>query len=306
MDFKDIKIAQKRIQEKIYNTPIIRIEQLDELLGCKVFLKLENIQLTNSFKIRGALNKILKNSEEIKNGVVATSSGSHGIAVAYAANLLRIPAIVILRDTSPQCKRKAIQDLGAEVIALPHNLRQNKAQQIVSEKSYTYLHPYEDEDIIAGHGTLGIEIASQGCFDKIVIPMGGGGLAAGLSIAIKQLMPKCKIIGCEPSSISKFSKSIKAQKPVEVKPAFSVADALLPHKPGEIPFRYIKDNIDYIIPVDDKNIIEGERIIFHKGKIVSEISSAIVIGAALQAPFVFKKNENVCFVISGGNVEISK
>lgn len=304
MDFNSIFDAKKRIEKYLFNTPIIRLEQLDDYVGCKVFIKAENMQLTNSFKIRGALNKFLKFKDDLQGGVVATSSGSHGIAVAYAANLLNIPATIILRDSSPDYKQMLIKQLGAEVITLPYNLRQIRASEIVKEKLYTYVHPYEDEDIIEGHGTLGIDIINQGEFDKIVIPMGGGGLAAGLSTAVKTLIPKCKIIGCEPSVIGKFNKSIKKGRPIEVEFASSIADALLPLRPGKLPFPYIKSNMDYIIPVDENNIIKAEKILLNKGKIISEISSAIVLGAALQMPSFFNKNEKVCFVISGGNIDI--
>lgn len=305
MNFDNIRVAQKRIEPYIYKTPILRINQLDKYLGCKVYIKAENMQLTNSFKIRGALNKILKSENELKNGVVATSSGSHGIAVAYSAHMLSIPATIILRDTSSDYKKKMIEELGANVLSMPYYLRYEKAKEIEQTMSYKYIHPYEDEDIISGHGTLGIDILDEyKLFNKIVIPMGGGGLAAGLSTAIKSISPQCQVIGCEPSIINKFNKSLKIGKPIEVKSAKSVADALLPLKPGELPFPYIHKNLTAVMSVDEENIINGERLLIEKGKILAEISSAIVIGSALQYPEYFNENDEVCFVISGGNTEI--
>lgn len=305
MDLNDIIDAKKRIEPYIYKTPMIRVPQLDEYLNCRVYLKAENLQLTNSFKIRGALNKMLKSKEKLKNGVVATSSGSHGIAVAYSAKMLNIPAIIILRDTSPEYKRKIVKDLGADVIPMPYHLRYAKAREIEETLNYTYIHPYENEDIIAGHGTLGIDILENMHFDKIVIPMGGGGLAAGLSTAVKSISPKTQILGCEPSVISKFSKSLKFGEPMESEYAKSIADALLPLKPGETPFPYIKNNLSNMFAVDEPNIIEGEKLLINKGKLIAEISSAIVFGAALQFPEYFNKNDDVCFVISGGNTDIN-
>lgn len=301
--YEKITEAYNRIFPYIIKTPIIRLEQLDEIVGCRAFVKAENMQVTNSFKIRGSLNKIIKDKDLLKNGVVATSSGSHAIATAYSARIFDIPAIAILRDTAPKFKQEVISNLGAEVILLPYYLRQQKADEIVDNLNYKYLHPYEDEDIIAGHGTLGIEINNEIQFDKIVLPMGGGGLAAGLSVAMKNCNPKCKVIGCEPMAIGKFIKSIEAGSILEMPYSTSVADALLPLKPGNLPFEYIKNNLSDVIPVTDENIIIAEKLLLGKGKILAEISSAIVIGAALQNRNKFKKNDNVCFIISGGNVD---
>lgn len=154
-------------------------------VGCRAFVKAENMQVTHSFIIRGSLNKIIKDKGLLKNGVVATSFGSHAIAPAYSTKIFDIPAIAILRDTAPKFKQDIISNLGAEVILVPYYLRQQKTYEIVDNLNYKYRHPYEDEDIIAGHGTLGIEINNEFQFDKIALSMGGGGLAAGLSVAIK-------------------------------------------------------------------------------------------------------------------------
>lgn len=303
MNINDIIIAENRIKKHIYNTPIIRLKQLDNMLGCKVYIKAENMQITNSFKIRGAINKFLINKDTFRNGVVATSSGSHGLAVAYSAKLFNIPATIILRDTAPSYKINLIKKLGAQVITLPFHLRYDKAQEFVKDKGYTYIHPYEDEEIIAGHGTVALEILNQGDFNKVLIPMGGGGIAAGTAFTIKTLCPNCEVIGCEPSVISKFSKSLKENKPISVNYAKSVADSLLPLSPGVVPFKYINEYLNFAIPVDEDNILKAQKILLEQGKIVSEVSSAIVIGAVLQKPEIFNSNEKVCFVISGGNID---
>lgn len=147
--YDKITEAYNRIFPYRIKTPIIRLEQLDEIVGCRAFVKAENMQLTNSFKIRGSLNKIIKDKDLFKNGVVATSSGSHAIATAYSAKIFGIPAIAILRDTAPKFKQEIISNLGAEVILLPYYLRQQKVNEIVDNLNYKYLHTYEDEDIIA-------------------------------------------------------------------------------------------------------------------------------------------------------------
>lgn len=303
--YEKIVEAYARISPYIIETPLMRLRQLDEVVGCKVFVKAENMQTTNSFKIRGGLNKIIKRKDHLKNGVVATSSGSHAIAIAYSAGLFDIPVIAILRDTDPKIKQDILKDLGAEVILLPYYLRMQKAKEIVNNLNYSYIHPYEDEEIIAGHGTLGIEIDNQFHFDKIVLPMGGGGLAAGLSVAIKRCNPSCKVIGCEPMVISKFTNSLEKGSIQEAEPSTSIADALLPLRPGTIPFEYIKNNLNSVIPVTEENIIKAERILIEKGKIITEISSAIVIGSALQNKNQFNKTDNVCFILSGGNVDLN-
>ena len=307
ISIQNIQLAQKRIQSYIYSTPLVRVKALDEVLKCKVYIKAENMQISNSFKIRGALNKILSMPEEqLQNGIVVTSSGSHAIATSYAARLRGVKVIAILRDTSPQCKRKLIQELGSEVIVLPHEKRIEKAEELVDAKGYTYIHPYEDYDIMNGHGTVGLEIIDENpSINKIVIPMGGGGLAAGLSTAVKMNFPNIKIIGCEPTVFSRFTRSIEAGRPIEVKSQSSVADALLPLKPGEMAFPYIQRNVDKILTVNERSIINGAFILLTKGKIFAEISSAIVIGAVLQDFNCFSKEDKVCFLISGGNSDIN-
>ena len=241
--------------------------------------------MTNSFKIRGALNKVFSLSEnQLKNGIVVTSSGNHAIAAAYAAKLRGAKTIAILRDSSPEYKRNIVRELCTEVIFSPNGEEVKKAKEYVETVGCEYIHSHDDIDIINGQGTVGLEIIKEEpSIDKIVVPMGGGGLVAGLSAVVKLVKPDIQVYGCEPSVINCFTKSIECGKPVQVEDHYSVADALLPLKPGEIAFPIIQKYLDKVLAVNEENIAKGSFLLLTTGKILAEISSAIVIGAAIQA-----------------------
>lgn len=303
-----IREAQKRLEPYIFKTPVIRLEGLDEILGCQVYVKADCMQKTNSFKIRGALNKMLQlPQEKLKHGVIAVSSGNHGKGVAYAAKMLGVPCTIVLTDTAPEIKQKGIRELGAEAILCPLEDRQKLAAKLSEEKQYTIIPPYDDKDIIAGQGTAGLEIMEQlPDVDAVVVPVSGGGLISGISSAVKLTKPEAKVYGAEPAVVGRYFKSYQAGKRITVPKAKSIADALLVLTPGEINYEIVAKYVDELFQVEETFIRKGARTLVEMGKVMCEPSSGIGIGAALQGCLHVKRSDKVCFFISGGNAELEQ
>lgn len=305
---EEILAARERLAPYVYRTPVIHLENLDERLGCQVYVKPECMQRTNSFKIRGALNKMLSMPrEELKNGVVAASSGNHGKGVAFAAKLLGIKAVIVIPDNAPQVKVDGIRALGAEVVQCKLSERHVIAGQLSEQHGYTIIHPYDDYQIIAGQGTLGLEIAEQlPDADYVVVPIGGGGLIGGVSTAIHSRLPEAKVIGAEPEVLRRYARSLEAGERIDLGEQRSVADALLTQKPGERNYPIVTANVSQFVGVRDEFMLKAMKLLLLEGKILAEPSSSIVIGAALQGVLPVKKTDKVCFVISGGNVGLDQ
>ncbi|MFJ3388188.1 threonine/serine dehydratase [Lysinibacillus sp. NPDC086135] len=304
LTFEQIHDAKRRISSYIYETPIIRLNGLDQLLGCHVYIKAENLQKTNSFKLRGALNKMLSLPlEQLQKGVVAASSGNHGKGVAYAAKLLNSKATIVLPDSAPSVKVDGILALGAEVLQCKLAERHVLTEKLSRDYGYCNIHPYDDYDIMAGQGTAGLEIVAQlPEVDTIVVPIGGGGLISGVATAVKSIAPHINVIGVEPAVVSRYSKSLEAGERLLLAEQKSLADALLTLQPGERNFPIVQQLVDEIVSVDEVMIQRGMKTLLSAGKIIAEPSSSIGIGAALQGILPIRKNEKVCFLISGGNV----
>ncbi len=304
LTLEQIHAAKRRISSYTFETPIIQLNGLDQLLGCQVFIKAENMQKTNSFKLRGALNKMLSMPlEQLQKGVVAASSGNHGKGVAYAAKLLNSKATIVLPYSAPSVKVDGIRALGAEVVQCKLAERHVLTEKLSREHGYCNIHPYDDYDIMAGQGTAGLEIVAQlPDVDTIVVPIGGGGLISGIATAVKSIAPHIKIIGVEPAVVSRYTKSLEASERLLLAEQKSLADALLTLQPGERNFPIVQQLVDKVVSVDEVLIQRGMNTLFSEGKIIAEPSSSIGIGAALQGALPIRKNEKVCFLISGGNV----
>ncbi|MFJ8457589.1 threonine/serine dehydratase [Lysinibacillus xylanilyticus] len=306
LTLEQIQTAKRRISSYVYETPIIRLNGLDELLGCQVYIKAENMQKTNSFKLRGALNKVLSMPlEQLQQGVVAASSGNHGKGVAYAAKLLNIKATIVLPDSAPTVKVEGIRALGAEVVQCKLAERHVITEKLSRNHGYCIIHPYDDYDIMAGQGTAGLEIFAQlPDVNTIVVPIGGGGLMSGIATAIKSMAPHIKLIGVEPAVVSRYAKSLEAGERLLLEEQKSLADALLTLQPGERNFPIVQQLVDEVVSVEEALIHRGMKTLLSAGKIIAEPSSSIGIGAALQGALPIHKHEKVCFLISGGNVEL--
>ena len=308
LTLKEIQNARSRIAPYIVQTPLLRLSNLDSFLGCEVYAKAECMQITGSFKLRGAMNKMLSLSkEELAHGIVAASSGNHGKAIAYAAKLLGAKATIVMPETAPKIKADAIRSLGAEVVQCDVSERFEVAAELCRERGATMVPPFNDETVMAGQGTAGLEIMEQ-CpeLNAVVVPVSGGGLIGGVSTAIKAVSPSTRIYGAEPAALPRYSASLKADSPIKVEPKESIADALVAQIPGDICFPYVAAHTDGFADVGDDSLLKGWKLLLTEGKLLCEPSSAIGIGAILQGLIPVKKDDKVCFLVSGGSVALEQ
>ena len=291
--------ARERIEPYITHTPLIRAKNLDRFLECEVYLKLENLQNTvGVFKLRGALNKILTYSrEELKNGVIAVSSGNHGKATAYVAGMLGIPAMVVVPETAPKVKIEAMKHMGATVILSSVADRFRTGEALAKEKGIPLIQPYNDEEIMAGQGTAGLEILEQQPdIDAVIVPMSGGGLMGGVSEAIKATNPHVKVWGAEPEVLPRYTESMKAGRAVDVGTARTIADGLVTNIMGDVCFPVVAKNVDMVADVPEEYILKGMKLLLMEGKILAEASSSIGIGGMMRRSYPVEKNMNLNFL----------
>jgi threonine dehydratase len=280
---------------------------LDEQCGGSVLLKAENLQRAGAFKFRGAYNRLsLLDAGQRAAGVVAYSSGNHGGAVALAARLLGIPAVVVVPATGSPAKLAAIEGYGAEMCRYDpaRQAREEVAAAIAAERSMTIIRPFDDYDVMAGQGTLGLELADQagaGRLDQVLVPVGGGGLAAGVSTAVKSLLPGTSVIGVEPAGADDTRQSMRAGHRVTLAEPATIADGLLAQQPGELTFAVNSRLLDDVVTVPEDAIIDAMRFCFTRMKIVVEPSGAVAL-AALRTGAVPAAGRRTAVVLSGGNV----
>ena len=308
MTLETIRAAHARIAPYIVQTPLLRLSALDAALGCEVYVKAECMQRTGAFKLRGAMNKILSLTDaERARGFVAASSGNHGRAVAYAARRFGTHACIVMPETAPAVKQAAIRALGAELVLCDASERFAVAARLCAERGATMVPPFNDEAVMAGQGTVGLEILAR-CpeIDAVVVPVSGGGLISGVSTAVKALAPRVRVLGAEPAALPRYTESLRAGRPVRVEQKRSVADALVAQIPGDVCFPYVAANTDGFADVEDADILRGMKLLLLEGKLLCEPSSAIGIGAVLRGRLPVQKTDKVCFVISGGSVALEQ
>jgi threonine dehydratase len=272
-----------------------------------VYLKLESYQPIRVFKIRGATNKILKLPiDERKRGFVAASSGNHGLAVAYVAKLVGTTATIVVPTTAVQEKMNAIEEYGAKIVkyGLFHDERLSKALEIQKATRAVLVPPFDDPDIIAGQGTIGLEICEDlPDVNTVVVPIGGGGLISGISLAIKALKPAVKVIGVEPERASSMYQSIKAGKITQLSDTTSIADGLATRAPGELTFEIARRNVDEVLLVSEGQIEKAVYTVIKECHLVVEPSAAAAVAALLEKARL-RAGEKAVVVVSGGNVSL--
>lgn len=302
-----IQEARRRIVNVAYRTPLYFSPGLSALAKANVYLKLENYQPIRVFKIRGAANKILKLSqEERKRGFVAASSGNHGLAVSYMAKQVGTNATIVVPTNAVQEKVNAIEEYGATVVkhGLFHDERFNKALEIQKATNALLIPPFDDPDIIAGQGTIGLEILEdRPDVNTVIVPIGGGGLISGISTAIKSLKPAAKVIGVEPEKASSMYQSIKTGKITRLVDTTSVADGLAAREPGQLTFQIAKQNVDEILLVSEEKIEKAVFTVMKECHLVIEPSAAAAV-AALTEKAKTRVAEKVVVVVSGGNISL--
>jgi threonine dehydratase len=300
----DIKEAAERISQVAVRTPLVESPALSRKFGRQVFLKLECFQPIRVFKIRGAYNKI---SRLKANNIVAISSGNHGLAVAYCCHMLGKKCTVIVPETIVQEKFDAMIEFDAKVIKYGkfHADREAKAHQMVSETGSTLVHPFNDPEIIAGQGTCGLEICQQlEDFDSVIVPVGGGGLISGISIAIKTLRPKAKVFGVEPSGAAKMQLALKSGKPVSIDSPKTIADGLMPSIVGDLTLKACRRFVDEVFSISDPEILDGMRMLIRDAHIFPEPSGSASLALLAAKRDVYNFGNRIVLVVSGGNVSL--
>jgi len=302
---ESIRQARERINPHIFKTPLLRLHNLEEYLGCQVYAKMESLQQTNSFKVRGATNRLMTLPKEaLTKGVVTASSGNHGKATAYAAHQLGVSAHIVVPENAPAIKVEGMLSYGAEVIFSVLAERFSKAERLSKENDWSLISPFDDYEIMAGQGTSGLEILEQlPDVDYVVAPIGGGGLIGGLSVAIKESNSRVKVIGAEPAMVARYTKSLAAGHPLALaEDSVSVADGLQALKPGVYNYPIVQKYVDEIVTVDEEFILKSTKLLLTKGKLLAEISACITLGAVIQGSLKVKPEDKVVFFLSGGNI----
>lgn len=308
ISLKDVKDGRERISDIAYVTPILQSRQLSEICGNQMFIKSEHLQKTGSFKIRGASNKIIHAIENGAKFVTAASSGNHGQAVAYVAKKYGVSATIVVPENVSKCKVNAIQTYGGkvEMCGTTSGERIPRAQAIANQENGVYIPPYDDPLIMAGQGTIGLEILEQvENVDVIIVPIGGGGLISGILTAIKETNPKIKVIGVEPELANDTYLSLQSKKITTIPVSHTIADGLRTNQPGDLTFPVLMKYLDDIVLVSEDEIRQSFSFVMERTKQLIETSAAVTIAAAM-----FNKlnihGKNIATVISGGNVDLDK
>ncbi len=306
LTFDRVQAAAARLAGVAHRTPLLTSATLDARCGASVCLKAEPFQRSGSFKFRGAYNRLsLLDADERARGVVAYSSGNHGAAVALAASLLGIHAVVVVPETGSPAKLAAIAGYGAEIRRYDPATEQREevAAVLAEERSLTVIRPFDDYDVMAGQGSLGVELAEQASqLGLVLVPVGGGGLAAGVGTAIKTLLPGAALIGVEPAGADDTSRSLRAGRRVSLDAVDTIADGLRARAPGERTFPINQRQLDDVVTVDDAAIVEAMLFCFARLKVVVEPSGAVPL-AALLTGAVQPEGRRTAVVLSGGNID---
>lgn len=302
----DFHNAQSILNPILQKTELIESPFFSKECANRVFLKPENLQVTGSFKIRGAYYKVSKLSDEEKSrGIIAVSAGNHAQGIGYAAHMLGVKATIVMPDTTPIIKVEATKKYGVQVVLYGDNYDDacQKARELEMEFGYVFVHPFDDIDVMIGQGTVALEILKElEDVDTILIPIGGGGLISGIAMAAKLLKPSIKIIGVEAEGACCMTQSVAKKHVVGLKKLETMADGVAVKNPGALTFEVIRELVDEIITVSDLDIIEAILLLMEKHKMITEGAGALSLAGLKKLK---PDNKNVVCVISGGNIDIS-
>ncbi len=310
LTFSMVEQAAKLIAPYLTKTNLLQDNQLGLEHGCQIFYKPEMLQTTGSFKIRGAINKMLSlTSDERTRGIICSSSGNHGKACAYLGKMLQARVIVVLPDDTPHAKAAGIQELGGEVIFGPrlYNDRWNMVRTETEKNGYTIVHGYEDYLVMAGQGTIALEmLEEQPDLNTIIVPVGGGGLISGIAVAAKALNPHIRIIGVQAKASDAYVESFKAGHPVEVPCFESLADGIGCRRPGDNPYPIITEYVDEFIAVEESDIKKATKLVAEHTKVIAEPTACVGVAAMLSGQIITHKDEKIGFVLTSGNWDIDR
>jgi threonine dehydratase len=306
---EDVQAARQRIFDRIYLSPCARSETLSRLAGCHAFLKLENLQMTGAYKERGALNKLLTLAPgDRAKGLVAASAGNHAQAVAFHAGRLGISATIVMPEGTPLIKVVNTRNHGARVVlnGSSYDEAYAEARRMEQAEGLTFVHPFDDLVVIAGQGTIALELLEQvPDMEAVLVPVGGGGLLSGMAVALKALAPAVKVLGVETELLPSMLASIEEGRLVTVDTATSLADGIAVKRPGEITFRHVQKYVDEIVTVSEEEIASAILYLLEKEKTVSEGAGAVTVAALLNHKVRGLEGRRVVAVVSGGNIDVN-
>jgi threonine dehydratase len=306
---KDVQAARERIRDALYLSPCARTETLSRVTRTEAFLKLDNLQMTGAYKERGALNKLLTlGAPERARGLIAASAGNHAQAVAYHAGRLGVLATIVMPETTPIMKVANTRGHGARVVLFGSNFDEaySEARRMEREEGLTFIHPFDDEVVIAGQGTLGLEVVEQvPGLDAVLVPVGGGGLISGVAVAVKALCPDVKIIGVEAEALPCMQAAVDAGELVTLDAASTLADGIAVKRAGEITFEHVQALVDGIVTVSEEEIASSILYLLEKEKTVVEGAGAVGVAALMHHKLPGLEGKRVCSVISGGNIDVN-
>jgi threonine dehydratase len=309
ISFADIEAARKRIGDSVFLSPCAYSETLSRATGTKLWLKLENLQMTGSFKERGACNKLTAMSlADRARGVICASAGNHAQGVAYHAQRLGISATIVMPEAAPLVKVTSTRGFGATVVLHGATFEEayEKAREIEAAENRVFVHAFEDELIMAGQGTVGLELLEQNPYlEAIVVAVGGGGLAAGIAIAIKETNPRIKVFGVETSVLPSMKMALEAGAPVTVPAARTIAEGIAIRRAGDLTHAACQKYLDGIVLVDEEEIAEAILMLLEREKTVAEGAGAVPLAALLQKRIPSILGKRVAALVSGGNIDVN-
>ena len=307
--FENIKKAHERIKDVVYKTPFAYAPILSQKVGNEIFLKKENLQTTGAFKLRGAFNKIASIPEEKrKKGVIAASAGNHAQGVAFSANYFNVPSIIVMPEATPLTKVTGVKEYGGEVVLAGNNYDEayEYAVKLAKEKGLEFIHPFADDEVIAGQGTIAIEMLEQvPDLDYIIVPIGGGGLISGIASAAKQINPHIKVIGVTAEGAPAMRLSFLSGSVQDSTFVKTIADGIAVRDTNPKMYKLVKEVVDDIVEVDDEEIANAILFLMERQKVVVEGAGAVGVAALLHHKIKFTAPKKVGVVLSGGNIDVT-
>jgi threonine dehydratase len=308
VDLGSVREARDRIAATVHRTPLVGSRYLDARTGGTIRLKLESFQKTGSFKPRGALHRLLVMPErDRRRGLVTVSAGNHAQAAAFVCAARAIPCAVVMPSSAPPVKIEAVRDYGAEVV-LHDDMRTlfERCEEVRAARDATFLHPFDDPAVVAGHGTVGLEIVEDfPDVDTIVCGVGGGGLIAGVAVAARGLRPDLRVIGVEPEGAPTMSRALERGSPVRLEAIRTIADGLSAPFAGELNLAIVRDRVERMVRVTDAEIVDAIRVLMTRCKLVAEPAGAAALGAVL-AGRIDVRGRRVAVIVSGGNLDLDR
>jgi threonine dehydratase len=308
INLADVQAARERLRGSIYYSPCPHSQMLSALTGQQIYLKLENLQMTGSFKERGALNRIATlTPEQTSRGVVAASAGNHAQGVAYHATKRGIRSIIVMPLATPLVKVTATRNFGAEVVLHGANYDEacDEATRICTAEGMTFIHPFDDPIVMAGQGTIGLELLEQVPeLQAVVVPIGGGGLIGGIACAIKESRPDIRVIGVQTSRLPSMAAAVEQHHPVTLGSATTIADGIAVRRAGDVTFPVVAQYVDEIVTVDEDEIASAILVLLEREKTLAEGAGATALAALIQKKTTLK-SEHTAVIVSAGNIDVT-